>query len=118
VTALQILDVQISARRGLLIIRRGKGLKHCEIPLAKEAREPLDAYFNYRQHLAERRRERAIIQGETIVSWSTWLDGHLLHGQRGPLTKRGMREIITKLCQTAKLTSPLGPHGRVSKSFR
>ena len=33
VAALQIPDVQISARRGLLIIRRGKGLKHREIPL-------------------------------------------------------------------------------------
>ena|SRR5260221_10000602 len=35
VAALQIPDVQVSARRGLLIIRRGKGLKHREIPLKK-----------------------------------------------------------------------------------
>jgi site-specific recombinase XerD len=35
VAALQIPDVQISARRGLLIIRRGKGLKHREVPLVK-----------------------------------------------------------------------------------
>ncbi|HEX6551463.1 MAG TPA: hypothetical protein VF026_01780 [Ktedonobacteraceae bacterium] len=33
--ALQIPDVQVSARRGLLIIGRGKGLKHREIPLGK-----------------------------------------------------------------------------------
>lgn len=51
--ALQIPDVQISARRGLLIIRCGKGLKHREIPLIQEAREPLDAYFKHREHLAE-----------------------------------------------------------------
>jgi len=38
VAALQIPDVQISARRGLLIIRRGKGLKHREIPLSQEVR--------------------------------------------------------------------------------
>src|SRR5204863_7621719 len=59
VAALQIPDVQVSARRGLLIIRRGKGLKHREIPLVQEAREPLDAYFKHREHLAEHWRERA-----------------------------------------------------------
>ncbi|GHO63055.1 hypothetical protein KSC_019470 [Ktedonobacter sp. SOSP1-52] len=39
VAALQTPDVQISVRRGLLVIRRGKGLKHREIPLVQEARE-------------------------------------------------------------------------------
>ncbi len=53
VAALQIPDVQVSARRGLLIIRRGKGLKHRDIPLVQEARETLDAYFKHREHLAE-----------------------------------------------------------------
>ena len=48
VAALQIPDVQVGARRGLLIIRRGKGLKHREIPLVQETREPLDAYFKHR----------------------------------------------------------------------
>jgi integrase len=50
VAALQIPDIQISARRGLLIIRRGKGLKHREVPLMQEAREPLEAYLTYREH--------------------------------------------------------------------
>src|SRR2546430_2925310 len=59
VAALQIPDVQVSARRGLLIIRRGKGLKHREVPLVQEVREPLDTYFNHREHLAEHWRERA-----------------------------------------------------------
>jgi site-specific recombinase XerD len=108
--ALQIPDVQISARRGLLIIRRGKGLKHREIPLIQEAREPLDTYFNHREHLAERWRERATEKREAIASWSTWPDGHLFLGQRGPLTERGIREIIAKLGQAAKLPSLLGPH--------
>jgi len=110
VAALQIPDVQVSARRGLLIIRRGKGLKHREIPLIQEAREPLDAYFTHRQHLAEHWRERATVQGEMIASWSRWPNGHLCLGQRGPLTERGIREIIAKLGQAAKLASPLGPH--------
>ncbi len=108
--ALQIPDVQVSARRGLLIIRRGKGLKHREIPLIQEAREPLDAYFKHREHLAEHWRERATIQGEAVASWGRWPDGHLFLGQRGPLTERGIREIIAKLGQAAKLASPLGPH--------
>jgi site-specific recombinase XerD len=110
VAALQIPDVQISARRGLLIIRRGKGLKHREIPLVQEARESLAAYFTYREHLAERWRERAALRGEAIAVWSRWPDGHLFLGQRGPLAERGIREIIAKLGQAAKLPSPLGPH--------
>ncbi len=110
VAALQIPDVQISVRRGLLIIRRGKGLKHREIPLVQEAREPLDAYFTYREHLAEQWRERAAVRGETVAAWSRWPDGHLFLGQRGPLVERGIREIIAKLGQAAKLPSPLGPH--------
>jgi site-specific recombinase XerD len=110
VAALQIPDVQISARRGLLVIRRGKGLKHREIPLVQEAREPLNAYFKQREHLAEHWRERATVRGETVACWSRWPDGHLFLGQRGPLAERGIREIIAKLGQAAKLASPLGPH--------
>src|SRR5260370_37400437 len=71
VAALQIPDVQVSARRGLLIIRRGKGLKHREVPLVQEAREPLDAYFNHREHLAEYWRERAAEKRQAAGSLST-----------------------------------------------
>lgn len=93
----------------MLIIRQGKGLKHREIPLVQEAREPLAAYFAYREHLAEHWRERAAIRGATVAPWSSFPDGHLFLGQRGPLAERGIREIIAKLGQAAKLTSPLGP---------
>jgi site-specific recombinase XerD len=110
VAALQIPDVQVGARRGLLVIRRGKGLKHREIPLVQEAREPLDAYFTHREQLAEHWRERAVLRGEAVAAWSHWPDGHLFLGQRGPLSERGIREIIAKLGQAAKLASPLGPH--------
>ena len=110
VAALQIPDVQVSARRGVLIIRRGKGLKHREIPLIQEAREPLTAYFTHREHLADYWRERAAVRGEAVAAWSRWPDGHLFLGQRGPLAERGIREIIAKLGQAAKLASPLGPH--------
>ncbi len=75
VAALQIPDVQVSARRGLLIIRRGKGLKHREIPLVQEAREPLTAYLAHRQYLTECWRERATVRGEAVAAWSSWPDG-------------------------------------------
>lgn len=110
VAALQIPDVQVSARRGLLIIRRGKGLKHREIPLVQEAREPLTAYLAHRQYLTECWRERARVRGEAVAAWSSWPDGHLFLGQRGPLAERSIREIIAKLGQAAKLASLLGPH--------
>lgn len=64
VAALQISDVQVGARRGLLVIRRGKGLKHREIPLVQEVREPLDAYLKHREHLMEER-ERQTLQIES-----------------------------------------------------
>ena len=53
VAALQLADVVLSARRGTLIIRRGKGLKHREVPLVIDAREPLQHYLAHRRHLAE-----------------------------------------------------------------
>jgi site-specific recombinase XerD len=109
VAALQIPDVQVSARRGLLIIHRGKGLKHRKIPLVQAARDPLYAYFDHREYLAERWRERVMERREAVASWSRWPDGHLFLGQRGPLAERGIREIIAKLGQAAKLSSPLGP---------
>jgi len=45
-----------------------------------------------------------------VASWSTCPDGHLFLGKLGPLTERGIREIVVKLGQAAKLASPLGPH--------
>jgi site-specific recombinase XerD len=110
VAALQIPDIQVSARRGMLIIRRGKGLKHREIPLVQEVRDPLDGYFQHRRQLAERWRERALVRSEAVPAWSRWPDGQLFLGQRGPLAERGIRAIIAKLGQAAKLPSTLGPH--------
>src|SRR5260370_2241586 len=94
VAALQIPDVQVSARRGLLLIRRGKGLKHRDIPLVQEARDPLEVYFTYLGRLAAHWRERATIRGEAIAAWSRWPDGHLFLGHRGPLPDRAIRELI------------------------
>lgn len=51
-----------------------------------------------------------MLQRETVASWSSWPDGHLFLGQQGSLTERGIREIIAKFGQVAKLPAPLGPH--------
>ena len=110
VAALQLPDVQISSRRGLLIIRRGKGLKHREVPLIVDARDPLQEYLRHRRHLAERWQQKARTWGHAAPQWARWPDGHLFLGQRGPLTERGIREIVTKVGQAAKLEEPLSPH--------
>ena len=110
VAALQLPDIQISSRRGLLIIRRGKGLKHRDVPLIVDAREPLQEYLRYRRHLADRWQQKARTWGHSPPVWARWPDGHLFLGQRGPLTERGIREIVFKVGQAAKLEEPLSPH--------
>jgi site-specific recombinase XerD len=110
VAALCIPDARLSARHGLLIIRRGKGLKYREVPLVREAREPLDDYLDHRQELAERWARKAAAWNEAPPTWAVWPDGRLFLGQRGPLTERGIRTILAKLGQAAKLEAPLSPH--------
>ena len=110
VIALQLPDVQVSARRGLLIIRRGKGLKHREVPLVIEAREPLETYLDYRRQLAEHWSLKASAAGDRTALWAAWPEGHLFLGQRGPLTERGVREIIAKVGEAAKLDHGISPH--------
>ena len=110
VAALQLPDVQLSSRRGLLIIRRGKGLKHREVPLVVDARESLQEYLRYRRRLAERWQQKVQAKAQPPATWARWPDGHLFLGQRGPLTGRGIREIVAKVGQVAKLEEPLSPH--------
>ena len=110
VAALQLADIVLSARRGTLIIRRGKGVKHREVPLIAEAREPLQSYLETRQRLAERWAQRGQAHGQPVPTWATWPDGHLFLSQRGPLTDRGIRVIVAQLGQTAKFDHALSPH--------
>jgi len=110
VAALQLPDARISARRGTLVIRQGKGLKQREVPLVLEAREPLQDYLAHRRALAERWARQAQACGEAAPAWASWPDGHLFLGQRGPLGVRGIRQIVDKLGQAAKIESPLAPH--------
>lgn len=110
VAALQLPDVHAGARQGRLIIRRGKGLKHREIPLVQEAREPLQAYLEHRRQLEEHWQQKARARGQRTPDWAAWPDGHLFLGQRGPLTERGIREIVAKIGEAAKLEESLSPH--------
>jgi site-specific recombinase XerD len=84
VAALELPDVQISSRRGRLTIRRGKGLKHREVPLIAEVRDPLQEYLLYRKDLSARWEQKARARGNPSAAWARWPDGHLFLGQRGP----------------------------------
>jgi len=110
VAALCLPDVRISSRRGTLVIRQGKGLKHREVPLVLEAREPLQDYLTHRRALADRWTRTARVDGEPAPAWAAWPDGRLFLGQRGPLTERGIRQIVAKLGHAAKIDTPLSPH--------
>jgi site-specific recombinase XerD len=110
VAALQEPDLVLSPRRGTVIVRRGKGLKHREIPLVIEARDPLLRYQDHRWQLAERWAARALMRRQTPPAWSCWPEGRVFLGQRGPLTERGIRDIVAKIGQAAKLDAPLSPH--------
>lgn len=110
VAALQLGDVVLSPRRGLLIIRRGKGLKHREVPLIEDARDALDAYLAHRRTLADHWHQKALVRKQPPPLWAQWPDGHLFLGQRGPLTERGMRDLVATIGVAAKLDAPLHPH--------
>src|SRR3954471_6726315 len=63
VVALDVDDVRISARKGLVIVRSGKGDAHREIPLNPTARAALDAWLDARREIAAEG-ERALFVGQ------------------------------------------------------
>ena len=75
---LELSDVTISDRKGVIIIRSGKGNKYREIPLNVDARNALNDYIlNARPSDAET--EKVFI------------------GQRGALTRNGIYKIVNKM---------------------
>jgi len=80
-------DVSVSARKGTLTVRRGKGNKRREVPLNADAREAL-RLAGY-EHSAGA--EAAIFQG-----------------QRGPITPRGIQIFLARYGASAGLA--LSPH--------
>lgn len=85
--ALKLSDVQISERKGKLIVRFGKGQKYREIPLNSDARKALNEYLELR---ADEKDERFFL------------------GERGPLTPSGVLRIIKKYARDAGVE--VSPH--------
>jgi integrase/recombinase XerC len=111
-------DVTIAVGGGateVLVLRQrqesgGQNLKHREVPLVLEVREPLQDYLDHRRALAARWAHKAAAWGAATPAWAGWPDGMLFLGQRGPLGERGIRKIVAALGQAAKLPAPLSPH--------
>ncbi len=59
---LDVEDVSVSARKGLLVVRSGKGDVYREIPLNRSCRDALDAWIKQRKAAAADR-ERALFVG-------------------------------------------------------
>lgn len=88
VAALKLDDVAISARKGLVIVRSGKGGAYREVPLNTEVREALDLWL-------EERRER-FAQAST--------DALFLSLRGRPLSTRAIDLIVRQLGREAGLT--------------
>jgi len=86
--ALNVSDVELSERKGMLYVRVGKGMKARQIPLDRRTRQVLSDYLEVRPEmdgLSEEERER------------------LFFGQRGPLTEREIDYLVTKYAYQAQL---------------
>lgn len=85
VANLRIEDLEIKDRMGKLTVRSGKGAKYREVPIPAPARAALREYLGDRQ------------------------DGLVFMGQRGPLTEKGIQNILKKYEYQARLDK-LTPH--------
>lgn len=88
VAALDLDDVRISARKGLVVVRSGKGDAYREVPLMAEVRESLDVW------LAERRQKFPQATSEALFLSR--------RGQR--LADRTIDLVVRKLAAEAQLT--------------
>jgi site-specific recombinase XerD len=69
--SLTVDDVRLSSRKGLVIVRMGKGNTYREIPLNAEVRMALDAWLHQRKKLVAQRNESAFFltkQGTRLAS--------------------------------------------------
>jgi len=102
VAALRLPDARLSARRGLLVIRRGKELKYREVPLVVEAREPLEDYLTHRRDLARHWARKADTWEAPPPAWGGvrrvrgWRD--FREGTRGAAAANGL-----SVCRTTPL---------------
>ena len=89
--ALDVDDVSVSARKGLLIVRSGKGDVYREIPLNRPCRDAVDEWTKQRRSVAEER-ERALFIGP----------------RGGRLTPRSIDRVVRGVAGRAGLE--LSPH--------
>lgn len=82
-------DIPMTDRKGMVIIRNGKGGKYREVPLNDSVRKALKDYIEVRP---------------------TTQDNHLFIGQRGALTRNGVYKIIQKIGLQALKEDKLYPH--------
>jgi integrase/recombinase XerC len=75
-------DIVIGERSGTVRVRQGKGTKARQIPLSKDARQALSAYLE----------ERRVYEEQKVFL-----------GQRGPLTEKGVWDIVKKYAYQARL---------------
>jgi integrase/recombinase XerC len=87
--ALKLADVDLGERKGMVIVRSGKGRKYREVPLHKTARQALNAYLDKCPNLAD--------------------DDYVFQGQRGPLGARGMQLRIAALAESVDIKN-VTPH--------
>jgi site-specific recombinase XerD len=86
--ALTVEDVRLSSRKGLVIVRMGKGNTYREVPLNAEVRTALDAWLQQRQKLVSQRNESALF----------------LTKQGTRLATRTIDEIVRRLGQESNLS--------------
>jgi len=89
--ALRVGDVEINARSGVLLVRRGKGLKERQVPLSAEARAALSAYLKVRPRAA---------QDDTLFLSRTF----------GPLDPRDAQRIVAEAARIAGVKVRVTPH--------
>ncbi len=79
---LRLDDITLAERSGHVRVRDGKGTKARQIPLSKDARQALSGYLEERK---DREEEKIFL------------------GQRGPLTEKGIWDIVNKYAYRARL---------------
>ncbi len=86
--ALTVEDVRLSSRKGLVIVRTGKGNTYREVPLNAEVRTALDAWLEQRQKRVSQRNESALF----------------LTKQGTRLATRTIDDVVRRLGQEANLS--------------
>ena len=93
--ALDLDDVRRSARKGILIVRSGKGNRYREVPIHADLREHLDVWIDdERPHWKNAETNPAL----------------LLNTRGGRLSARGARDIITAIGEHANLGPEFSSH--------